>query len=230
VSIAVGGARYRPRQSRRLPVVGAYVSTAALLAIAGFGLGELTTSGRPLSDPIRTVAGIPISTADSPAGALAAADNTVAIGYGSVEQAPGRDAQLITTTYTPAIRASALSGAAEVRAQNPGSGRFWAHGGRNVSLIGGRRLDSYNRAEAQVTTWSADVFWGPDRSPKQAWFLTRTALRWSGDRWLVTGTETSPTPGPVPALTPQAARSNDDRAAFDTGLRGFVQPIYGDAG
>lgn len=227
MSIAVPRARYRHRRARPLPIAGAYAATAALLAVGGFGLGHALTPGPAPSDPIEIVGGIPVSTSDSPSGALAAADNAVAIAYGSVERDPARDERLIDISYAPAVRSSALSGAAAVRAQNRSSARFWAHGGENVSLIGARRLDSFDGATAQVSTWSADVFWGPGRPPKQAWFLTQTQLRWSGRQWLVTGTTTLPTPGPVPAVTPQSTASNSTSADFDRELNGFIAPSYG---
>ena len=81
-----------------------------------------------------------------------------------------------------------------------------------------------------MTAWNADIFWGPGRVPKQGWVLTQISLRWSDARWLVTGTSTLPTPGPVPAVTPQASARNDSITAFDRALRGFTVPTYGAAG
>lgn len=173
--------------------------------------------------------GVPVGVDHSPAGALAAADSYVAVAYDSVERDPARDARLIGTVYAPSIRASAISGAAAVRRQNPAGMSLWAHGGHNLSLIGARRLDYYRGNFAQATTWNADVFWGPGRSPKQAWVLTQTSLRWGGGRWQVTATATLPTPGPVPTLTPQATAANDSAGAFAGELDGFSAPGYGGA-
>ena len=160
----------------------------------------------------------------------AAADNYVAVAYATVERNPRRDEQLIDSVYAPAIRSSALGGAATIRNQNAGSMALWAHGGQNLSLIGARRLDYYRGDQAQVTTWNVDIFWGPGRPPKQAWVLTETSLQWARGRWLVTTTATLPTPGPVPALTPQATAADDSESAFNRDLAGLSAPIYGAAG
>lgn len=229
MSVAVGRGAYSRPRGGRLPIGGAVLITLVLLAVAGFLLGRALAPAAPSRDPTLDVRGIPAGIEHSPAGALAAADNYVSVSYDSVERDPAREARLIGTVYAPAIRSSALAGAASVRARSPAAMRLWAHGGRNVSLIGARRLDYYRGDDAQVTTWNADVFWGPGRPPKQAWVLTQTSLRWNGARWLVRQTTTLPTAGPVPAVTPQAGSANDTPAAFATGLDGFSAPAYGAA-
>jgi hypothetical protein len=229
-AIARGRARYERPFFWRLRVVVVVISGVGLLAVAAFLLGRGMASAAPASDPIRYAGEIPVGVDHSPAGALAAADDYVAIAYDSVERNPGRDAALIGTVYAPSIRASATSGAAAVRAQDASSMSLWAHGGQNLCLIGARRLDFYRGDAAQVSSWDVDVFWGPGRAPKQGWVLTQTSLRWGGGRWLVTATTTLPTAGPVPALTPQAAGSNDSPAAFDAILAGYTAPSYGAAG
>jgi hypothetical protein len=201
-----------------------------LLAVASYLLGHALAPNAPARNPVADVGGISAGVDHSPAGALAAADNYVAVSYDTVERDPTRYARLIATVYAPAIQAGAIAGAQAVRAQNPAAMALWGRGGQNVSLIGARRLDFYRGNDAQVTTWNADVFWGPGRPPKQAWVLTRTSLQWSGARWLVTSTTTLAAPGPVPALTPQASPTNDGVAAFANGLAGFSAPEYGAAG
>jgi hypothetical protein len=208
----------------------AAAGTLALLALGGFLAGRSLAPATQPADPVTTIRGIPVVVDHSPAGALAAADNYVAVSYATVERNPRLDEQLIDTVYAPAIRNSAIGGAAAVRNQNATAMSLWAHGGHNVSLIGARRLDYYRGDEAQVTTWSVDVFWGPGRPPKQAWVLTQTSLRWTRGRWLVTSTATLPTPGPVPAMTPQATALNDSERTFDRDLAGFSAPMYGAAG
>jgi hypothetical protein len=201
-----------------------------LLALGAFLGGRSLAPARQPADPITTIGGIPVAVDRSPAGALAAADNYVAVSYATVERSPRRDEQLIDTVYDPAIRSSAIGGAATVRSENAAAMGLWAHGGQNLSLIGARRLDYYDGDEAQVTTWNVDVFWGPGRPPKQAWVLTQTSLRWARGRWLVTTTATLPTPGPVPSDTPQATAANDSGPAFDRDLAGLSAPMYGAAG
>jgi hypothetical protein len=230
VSVGTRQAPYGRRRGRQPHVVGALLGTLALLVVAGFLLGRTVAPPPATPDVVNSVRGIPVGVDHSPPGALAAADNYVAVSYGSVERDPATNSRLIDTVYATGIRASALSGAAAVRAQNPDAMSLWRNGGQNLSLIGARRLDYYRGDAAQVTTWNADIFWGPGRQPKQAWVLTQTSLRWSRGTWLVTGTSTLPTAGPVPALTPQASSSNDSVAAFRSSLGGFAAPGYGAAG
>ena len=205
-------------------------ATIVLLGLAAFLIGRALSPGAAPADPVAEMSGIPVGVEHSPDGVLAAADNYVAVSYASVERNPGVDTLLIETVYAPAIRMSAIAGAAAVRAQNPAGMSLWAHGGQNLSVIGARRLDYYDGNDAEVTTWNVDVFWGPGRPPKQAWVLTQTSLLWSGGRWLVTATTTLPTPGPVPAVTPQATAANDSSDAFGNDLAGFHAPSYGAAG
>ena len=205
-------------------------ATIVLLGLAAFLIGRALSPGAAPADPVAEISGIPVGVEHSPEGVLAAADNYVAVSYASVERNPGVDTLLIETVYAPAIRMSAIAGAAAVRAQNPVGMSLWAHGGQNLSVIGARRLDYYEGNDAEVTTWNVDVFWGPGRPPKQAWVLTQTSLLWSGGRWLVTATTTLPTPGPVPAITPQATAANDSSVAFGNDLAGFHAPTYGAAG
>jgi hypothetical protein len=210
--------------------VEALLAAVAVLTFGGFLAGRGLAPARAPDNPVADAGGIPVGVERSPSGALAAADSYVALSYDTVERDPGRDTQLIDTAYAPSIRAGAISGAAAVRSQNRAGMRLWAQGGQNLSLIGARRLDYYRGDSAQVTAWNADIFWGPGRAPKQGWVLTQISLRWSGARWLVTETSTLPTPGPVPAVTPQASARNDSVAAFDTALRGFTAPTYGGVG
>ena len=229
MSVAVGRGVYTPRRAGRLPA-GAMAATIVLLGLAAFLIGRALSPGAAPADPVAEMSGIPVGVEHSPDGVLAAADNYVAVSYASVERNPGVDTLLIETVYAPAIRMSAIAGAAAVRAQNPVGMSLWAHGGQNLSVIGARRLDYYHGNDAEVTTWNVDVFWGPGRPPKQAWVLTQTSLLWSGGRWLVTATTTLPTPGPVPAITPQATAANDSSDAFGNDLAGFDAPTYGAAG
>ena len=230
MSVVVGRGAYAPPRSRRLASAGAVAATILLLGLGAFLVGRSLAPTSPPADPIVRIGEIPVGVEHSPAGALASADNYVAVSYDSVERNPALDALLISTVYAPAIRASAMTGAAAVRAQNAAAMRLWAQGGDNLSLIGARRLDYYHGTDAQVTSWNADIFWGPGRPPKQAWVLTQTSLRWTGSRWLVTATTTLPVAGPVPAITPQANAGNDSADAFGADLAGFVAPSYGAAG
>lgn len=223
------GRRFARSSSPAVLALAACVTALTLAAVA-FRAGRVLAGPATAGNPIENMSGVPVGVEDSPAGAVVAADEYVAVSYATVERDPGQDTRLIDTVYVPAIRASAIRGAAAVRAQNPDAMRLWAHGGRDISLIGARRLDFYTGNAAQVTTWNADVFWGPGRAPKQSWVLTRTRLRWSDGRWLVTSTTTLPTDGPVPAATPQSSSAPTTASAFTTDLGGFTSPGYGAAG
>jgi hypothetical protein len=230
VSVAVGRGVPVGNRVGHVHAAAAVAGTVVLLALGAFLTGRSVAPPPQPADSITTIGGIPVAVDHSPAGALAAADNYVAVAYATVERNPRRDEQLIDSVYAPAIRSSALGGAATIRNQNAGSMALWAHGGQNLSLIGARRLDYYRGDQAQVTTWNVDIFWGPGRPPKQAWVLTETSLQWARGRWLVTTTATLPTPGPVPALTPQATAADDSESAFNRDLAGLSAPIYGAAG
>jgi hypothetical protein len=228
VSMAALGRRAQERRRiAGLPLGAAAAATVMVFALCAFVLGREAAPAPSPRNPIEYMGGVPVGVDHSLAGAVAAADSYVVVSYDSVERNPALDARLIETVFAPAIRASALTAAATVRVRNPTAMALWAHGGHNIGLIGARRLDYYHGDVAQVTTWNADIYWGPGRPPKQAWVLTQTSLGWSGGRWLVTATVTLPTPGPVPALTPQAAPSNDSATALATALVGYTAPSYG---
>ena len=229
-TVSVVVARGAPAASRIGHFHAAVAGTTVLLALGAFVIGRTLAPAPQPAASVTTIGGIPVAVDHSPAGALAAADNYVAIAYATVERDPRRDEQLIDAVYAPAIRSSAIGGAAAVRRQNEADMSLWTHGGENLSLIGARRLDYYRGDEAQVTTWNVDVVWGPGRPPKQAWALTQTSLRWARGRWLVTATATLPTPGPVPAITPQATAANDSQSAFNRDLAGLAAPMYGAPG
>ena len=86
---------------------------------------------------------MPVGVQDTRAGALAAADNYVAIASQTVEQNPVEFAQLVDTVYTPAARSGTLAQAARVRAADVADMRNYAQGGRAVAVIAARRLDRY---------------------------------------------------------------------------------------
>jgi hypothetical protein len=210
----------------RVQVLGA-LGAIVLGVVLAFDLGQALAPAASPSDTMVQADGVAVGVDHSPAGALAASDNYVAVSYDTVERDPTKDSQLIGAVYAPAIKASAVRGAVATRAENAAAMQLWARGGQNLSVIGARRLDYYRGDDAQVTTWNADIFWGPGRAPKQAWVLTQTSLRWSAGRWRVAATATLPTAGPVPAMTPQADGANDSAAAFRADLAGFSAPSYG---
>jgi hypothetical protein len=200
---------------------------AACALAAGVLIGRATSHARHASSAaVVMVHGIAVGMQDTAAGALAAADNYVAIASQTVEQDPGEFAELVATVYTPAARSGTLAQAARVRAADVADMRNYAQGGRAVALIAARRLDRYTPARASVTSWLGGFVWGPGLSPRQSWNLVDTTLSWHRGRWLVASMNTERTPAPVPSVVFVEGQNNSS-AAFDARLVGMTAPFYG---
>src|SRR5665213_3008185 len=92
----------------------ARIAFAGLLALcalaAGVLIGRATSHANHASPAaIVMVRGIPVGVQDTPAGALAAADNYVATASQTVEQNAGEFAELVDIVYTPAARSGTLA-------------------------------------------------------------------------------------------------------------------------
>jgi len=205
------------------------IVTAAGLALIAFALGALTgratAAGHPPIASVTFVDGIPLSHADTPAGALTAADNDLAIGSQAVEQNPPLFARLVALAYAPAARKTTLAQAATLRRADPtGMGNYRA-GGRAVAVIAARRLVVYSRARATVTSWLGGFVWGPNLTPRQSWNLVQTTLAYQQGRWLVTLSQALATPAPVPSIV-YVDGNNNHTGAFDQRLAGMTAPFY----
>jgi hypothetical protein len=212
-----------PPTGARRALMPAVVAAAVALAAAGFTVGRAGGGPHDVAAPLTTIGRVPVGVVRSSAGALAAADSYLLVDQATIEQNPGRFGRLVGAVFAPSLRHQVLAQAATVRATDPSGMTLWAAAGRSVTLIGAHRLDRYGHGTAEVTDWIGTVFWGPDQPPKQAWSLARVKLRWSRERWLITGIATRlASPGPVPALTPQANPSDDTSGAFDNTLAGFT--------
>jgi len=197
------------------------LASAALLLGAGGG-------PRAGAQAVELVAGVPVGVQDTPAGALVAADDYVALSSQSVEQAPSLFAALVVQVYAPEIRERTLAQAAQIRAADTQNMGNYRQGGRGIAVIAARRLDAYTPRSATVTTWLAGFVWGPRLSPRQTWNLIDTTLRWQAGRWLITASETDRTPAPTPAIV-YVNGANDRSRAFGR-LTGMTAPFYGTAG
>ena len=209
----------------------ARIAFAGLLALcalaAGVLIGRATSRARHGSSAaVVMVRGMPVGVQDTRAGALAAADNYVAIASQTVEQDPGEFAELVDTVYTPAARTNTLAQAARARAADVADMRNYAQGGRAVAVIAARRLERYTPARASVTSWLGGFVWGPGLSPRQSWNLVNTTLSWQHGRWLVSSMNTERTPAPVPSVV-FVDGNNNQSGAFDAGLVGMSAPFYG---
>jgi hypothetical protein len=209
----------------------ARIALAGLLALATLGTGVLigratAPAERGPAAAVVTVRGVPVGVADSPAGALAAADNYLALASQSVEQDPAAFAALVHTVYAPGARAGTLAQAARVRAADVAGIRNYAQGGRAVAVIAARRLDHYTAARAVVTSWLGGFEWGPTLAPRQSWNLVDTTLAWRDGRWLVAAMDTERTPAPVPSIV-YIDGLNNQSAVFGRLLAGMTAPFYG---
>jgi hypothetical protein len=113
-----------------------------------------------------------------------------------------------------------------VRDISPNAVENYASGGRNVAVIGARRLESYDGTQASVLTWGGGIVWGPSQKPTQRWFLVRTRLLWDGSRWRVDLLDTLDRDAPAPAVVVAGPRA-DTAAAFDRDLNSMTAPVYG---
>jgi hypothetical protein len=216
------------------------LSRASAVAIAVLGVltllfvllaMELLEGGTGQSSPsgaLELIDGVPVGVAHTPAGALAAADNYLAVSSQSIEQDPRAFAALVAQGYAPAVRARTLAEAEKVRAADPQNMANYAEGGRGIALIAGRRLDGYSAQSATITSWLAGFVWGPNISPRQTWNLVDTTLRWQSGRWLVVSSRTDSTPAPVPSVV-YVEGSNDRTPAFAR-LAGMTAPYYAAGG
>jgi len=190
---------------------------------AGANAGASATPGA-----VELVEGVPVGVLDTPAGALAAGDNYVALASQTVEQDPRTFAALVAQAWLPSSRAWALAQAQRIRGSDLANVRNYAQGGRGLALVAARRLDSYTPAGARVTTWLGGFVWGLHLAPRQTWNLVETVLRWQSGRWLVASSETSSTPAPVPAIV--YLDGGNDRAGAFARLAGMSAPLYGTGG
>jgi hypothetical protein len=209
----------------------ARIAFAGLLALCALAAGVLIGRATSHADhasaaAVAMIHGIAVGVQDTPAGALAAADNYVAIASQTVEQDPGEFAELVDTVYTSAARTSKLAQAARARVADVADLRNYAQGGRAVAVIAARRLERYTPVRASVTSWLGGFVWGPGLSPRQSWNLVNTTLSWHRGRWLVVSMNTERTPAPVPSVVFVDGQNNSS-AAFDARLVGMTAPFYG---
>lgn len=185
-----------------------------------------TQSGGTRQGAILMVEGVPVGVDRSRAGALAAADNYLAVTTETVVQDPSRFEALVRRVFIPAYRATALREGEDARASAQDAVANYDAGGRAVAIIAARRLESYGRDRAAVTTWRSGVIWGPSERPAARWFLTETALRWNGKQWWVEKIDDSRRPAPSPMLK-YRDRESTRTSAFERELRGMTAPSYG---
>jgi hypothetical protein len=214
-----------PVYDQRLKVMAVAVRVVVAVTL-GIIIGRATAT-RVVAPPLVTsVDGIPVEHADTRAGVLAAADNDLAIASQTVEQNPHLFARLVAVAYAPGVRSRTLTQAAALRRADRTAVANYASGGRAVAVIAARRLDTFTRRRAVVTSWLGGFVWGPRLAPRQSWNLVQTVLTFERGRWLVTSSAALRTPAPVPSVV-FIDGHNNQTSAFDTRLTGMSAPFYG---
>jgi hypothetical protein len=214
-------------QSALAGALAVFALVVGLLLAGVLELGREREPGSP-SGAIELAEGVPVGVERTPAGAMAAADNYLAVASQSVEQDPAVFAALLIQAYAPQIRSRTLAQAQQIRAGDTQNMSNYAQGGRGIAIIAARRLDSYTPRQATVTSWLGGFVWGPHLSPRQTWNLIDTTLRWQTGRWLVVSSNVDATPAPVPSIV-YVDGANNRAAAFQR-LAGMTAPFYGTGG
>lgn len=206
----------------------AVVAVLLVLVVLGVGVlvGRATDRTAVVPAAGLVVDGIPVGTVDTPAGALSAADNYVAIASQSVEQDPGLFGHLVHVAYARDIRSQTLNQATALRRTDTVDMGNYADGGRAVAVIAARRLDRYAPGRATVTSWLGGFVWGPRLAPRQSWNLVDTTLVFRGGWWLIASSRAERTPAPVPSIVFVNGHNNRS-PVFDRRLAGMSAPFYG---
>jgi hypothetical protein len=198
----------------------------ALVLIAGgamtFGYETAARAVRP--NPIRLEHGVPVGVLDTPAGAVAAADNYVA----SEDDALLSSDELrrvVNTVWAPQERQVELAQPFPAAAL---AGKPTSFAGLSLTAaVAADRLESFTRQGAEIGVWEEITVWSPTVVPTQRWTLDTVTLAWGSGRWLVTTRSASPDSAtPVPAWTSGTAQDRTSQA-FDTRLAGMSAPYYG---
>lgn len=220
---------------RRWGLIAGVIVAVVLVGAIGWIAGRSTApeasaerGGSP-GPAIRLVKGVPVGVDRSRAGALAAADNYLAVTTETVVQDPKRFEALVRRVFVPGYQAQALREGEDARSSAQSAIANYEAGGRALAIIAARRLDTYTGDRAVITTWRSGVLWGPKERPASRWFLSETELEWDGQRWLVSKMDDARRDAPSPILK-YRARESTRTAAFDRELRGMTAPSYGVAG
>lgn len=201
--------------------IGALVVTASAFAV---GYHAVPRAAHP--NPIRLVHGVAVGVLDTPAGAVAAADNYVASEDDALVST-GQIRAVVDAEWAPQERAVELAQPfpAAALAGKPAT----LAGLKLTALVAADKLAVYSRQTAQVGVWSEITVWSPTVEPTQHWSLDTVMLAWESGQWLVTSRSAAPDSGtPVPAWTSGGIQDRAS-AAFNSRLAGMSAPYYGGA-
>jgi hypothetical protein len=208
-----------PQAARRRATPWLLLALLGCLLLGGL-IGRLTapagksSARRPDSGTSsnRVVNGIPIGFAHTPAGAVAAlnAYNAVLASAATLVNAR-RERRILRQVATPAYAASFGGPAiAENTAARASAPRVFF-----VAPIA-YRIASYDAGTAVVSGYGVSMSGTDKRPPRAAWGRSVTTAIWSGDRWRISASTT--TPGPSPALA--TGEEPSSTADFVSALRG----------
>jgi hypothetical protein len=216
--------RTHSRTGPRAPLALAAAVMLVLLLAGILGLAHGGGRGGEVA-AVKLIGGVPVGVQHTPAGALAAADNYLALASQSIEQDPAVFAELVAQAYAPQARSRILTEAARVRNGDAQNMTNYREGGHGIAVIAARRLDSYTPQQATVTSWLGGFVWGPHLAPRQTWNLVDTTLRWQTGRWVILSSNTDTAPAPVPSIV--YVKSDNDQAPAFGRLAGMTAPFYG---
>ena len=220
---------------RRWPIIASVAIGVLVVAAIGWAAGRSSAPEDSAqaqregggASAIRLVDGVPVGIEHSRAGALAAADNYVAVSSETVLQDPDRYANLVREAYDTTYQATAIREGEALRKKSTETLANYDAGGRALAIVAARRLDQYADDRARALTWTAGFSWGPDRRPGQRWFFTETSLRWDRDRWRVERIDESQRVAPAPGVVRYSDKAALRTETFDRELRGMTAPSYG---
>jgi len=218
---------------RRWPLIAAALIGTIVAVTIGWAIGRSSAPDQPAqadaapAGAIRLDDGVPIGIEHSRAGALAAADNYVAVSSETVIQDPARYANLVREAFDAPYQGQAIREAQALRRRSTETIANYEVGGRAMAIVAARRIERYAGQRARVTTWTAGLSWGPGRAPGQRWFFTETRLRWAGDRWRVERIDESERPAPTPGVVRYSAKIALRTETFERDLRDMTAPTYG---
>lgn len=202
------------------------VVVALLVTLGALVIGYGTAPRRLVPNPVRFEHGVPVGVLDTPAGALAAADNYLASEDDALLSAD-RLRRVVDTVWAPAERGVELAQPFPAAAV---AGRPATFAGLKLTAaVAADRLDVYTPRSARVGVWHEFTVWSATVAPTQRWSLDTVSLVWDSGRWMVASRSTAPDSAtPVPGWT-SGARGDRTSQAFDARLAGMSAPYYGDA-
>lgn len=206
---------------RVLPVTGV---VALVLTAVAFAAGYRTVPATADRSPMRLENGVPVGVLDTPAGALAAADNYVSAEDDALLSGASIR-RVVDTLWVPRERAIELAQPFPAAALAGRTDKF--SGLKLMAAVAAHKLESYSANTVQVGVWHEITVWSSTLAPAQRWSLDTLTLVWDAGRWLVASRSSPPdSQTPVPAWT-SGGPTDRTGEAFDSRLVGMSGPYYG---